>query len=38
MAREDVNQLPVVDRGRLRGVVSRGRILQLVEAHRLLRV
>ena len=32
MAREDVNQLPVVSRGRLEGMVSRGQILRLLRA------
>jgi Zn-dependent protease/predicted transcriptional regulator len=32
MVRDDVNQLPVVDRGLLRGIVSRGQILQLLRA------
>jgi Zn-dependent protease/CBS domain-containing protein len=32
MAREDVNQLPVVDHGRLEGVVTRGQILQLLRS------
>jgi Zn-dependent protease len=32
MAREDVNQLPVVDHGRLEGMVSRGQILQLLQS------
>jgi Zn-dependent protease/predicted transcriptional regulator len=32
MAREDLNQLPVVERGRLEGIVTRGHILGLVQA------
>jgi CBS domain-containing protein len=32
MARDDVNQLPVVDRGRLQGVVTRAQILQLLQS------
>lgn len=32
MAREDVNQLPVMDQSHLEGVVSRGQILQLIQA------
>ncbi len=32
MAREDVNQLPVVSEGRLEGIVSRSHILQLLQA------
>lgn len=31
MAREDVNQLPVVQNGRLEGVISRGHILRLLQ-------
>jgi Zn-dependent protease/predicted transcriptional regulator len=31
MAREDLNQLPVVDRGHLEGFVSRGHILRLLQ-------
>jgi Zn-dependent protease/CBS domain-containing protein len=37
MAREDVNQLPVMDRAGLRGMVTRGQILQLLEARAELR-
>jgi Zn-dependent protease/predicted transcriptional regulator len=33
MAREDVNQLPVVSDGRLEGIVSRAHILQLLQSH-----
>jgi len=33
MARDDVNQLPVVVDGRLRGIVSRGHILRLLQSH-----
>jgi len=32
MAREDVNQLPVVTDGRLEGIVTRGHILQLLQS------
>ena len=32
MAQEDINQLPVVDHGRLEGMVSRGQILQLLRS------
>ena len=32
MARDDVNQLPVVDHGRLEGIVSRGQIIRLLQA------
>jgi Zn-dependent protease len=32
MARDDVNQLPVVHHGRLEGIVSRGQILRLLQA------
>jgi predicted transcriptional regulator len=32
MARDDVNQLPVVEHGRLEGIVSRGQILRLLQA------
>ena len=32
MARDDVNQLPVVDHGRLQGIVSRGQIMRLLQA------
>lgn len=32
MAREDLNQLPVVVDGRLQGVVTRGNILQLLQS------
>ena len=32
MAREDVNQLPVVENGRLEGIISRSHILQLLQA------
>jgi Zn-dependent protease/predicted transcriptional regulator len=32
MAREDLNQLPVIDRGELQGIVSRGQILGLLQA------
>ena len=32
MAREDVNQLPVVANGRLEGIVTRGHIMQLFQA------
>jgi Zn-dependent protease/predicted transcriptional regulator len=38
MAREDVNQLPVVTNGRLRGIVSRGQILQLLQSRAELSV
>lgn len=31
MAREDVNQLPVVENGRLEGVLSRGHVLQVLQ-------
>ncbi len=37
MARDDVNQLPVVSGGRLEGVVSRGHILQLLQSRGELR-
>ena len=37
MAREDLNQLPVVSRGRLEGIVSRGQILQLLQSRAELR-
>jgi predicted transcriptional regulator len=32
MAHDDVNQLPVVDHGRLEGIVSRGQIIRLLQA------
>jgi Zn-dependent protease/CBS domain-containing protein len=32
MARDDVNQLPVVDHGHLEGIVSRGQIMRLLQA------
>ena len=32
MGRQDVNQLPVVSDGLLAGVLSRGRIVQLLQA------
>jgi CBS domain-containing protein len=32
MARDDVNQLPVVTDGRLEGIVTRGHILQLLQS------
>ena len=32
MGREDVNQLPVVSKGQVDGIVSRGHILQLLES------
>ena len=32
MAREDVNQLPVVEDGRLEGIVSRGNLLQMIHS------
>jgi CBS domain-containing protein len=32
MARENVNQLPVVDHGRLEGIVSRAHVLRLLQA------
>jgi Zn-dependent protease len=32
MARDDVNQLPVVEHGRLEGIVSRGQIIRLLQA------
>jgi Zn-dependent protease len=32
MTQEDINQLPVVDHGRLEGMVSRGQILQLLRS------
>jgi CBS domain-containing protein len=31
MGREDVNQLPVVNDGRLAGIISRGRILRTLQ-------
>jgi len=31
MGREDVNQLPVVSNGRLEGMLSRGRIVQILQ-------
>jgi Zn-dependent protease/predicted transcriptional regulator len=37
MGREDVNQLPVVDQGRLEGVISRGHILRLLQTRAELR-
>ncbi len=37
MAREDVNQLPVVTDGRLEGIVTRGHILQLLQSRAELR-
>jgi Zn-dependent protease len=37
MAREDLNQLPVVSGGRLEGIVSRGQILQLLQSRAELR-
>ena len=37
MAREDVNQLPVVSDGRLEGIVTRGHILQLLQSRAELR-
>jgi Zn-dependent protease/predicted transcriptional regulator len=37
MAREDVNQLPVVSAGHLEGFVSRGQILRLIESRAELR-
>jgi Zn-dependent protease/CBS domain-containing protein len=37
MVREDVNQLPVVTAGRLEGVVTRSRILQLLQSRSELR-
>ena len=33
MAREDVNQLPVISNGHLEGIVSRAHILHLLQAH-----
>jgi Zn-dependent protease len=33
MGREDVNQLPVVENGRLEGILSRGHILQVLQSH-----
>jgi Zn-dependent protease/predicted transcriptional regulator len=38
MAREDLNQLPVMDRGQLEGFVTRAHILQLIEARSELNV
>jgi CBS domain-containing protein len=32
IAQEDVNQLPVLEHGRIRGVISRDQILRLVAA------
>ena len=32
MAREDVNQLPVMEGGRLQGMITRGQVLQLLQA------
>jgi Mg/Co/Ni transporter MgtE len=32
MAREDLNQLPVIDHGRLAGVLTRAEIIQLLQA------
>jgi CBS domain-containing protein len=37
MAREDVNQLPVVSDGRLEGIVSRAHILQLLQSREELK-
>jgi Zn-dependent protease/predicted transcriptional regulator len=37
LAREDLNQLPVMEGGRVTGMVSRGHILQLIEARAELR-
>jgi CBS domain-containing protein len=38
MARDDLNQLPVVSDGRLEGIVSRGNILQLLQSRAELKV
>jgi CBS domain-containing protein len=38
MAREDLNQLPVVSDGHLEGIVSRGHILQLLQSRAELKV
>jgi len=38
MAREDLNQLPVVRDGQLEGVVSRGHILSLLQTRAELQV
>ena len=32
MAREDINQLPVVSNGRVEGIVTRAHLLQVVQA------
>lgn len=37
MVREDINQLPVVEDGRLEGVISRGQIMQLLQSRLELR-
>ncbi len=38
MGREDVNQLPVVNDGRLAGIISRGHILRTLQTRAELRV
>lgn len=38
MAREDLNQLPVVDNGELAGLISRGHVLQLLQTRAELQV
>ena len=38
MGREDVNQLPVVNDGRLPGIISRGHILRTLQTRAELRV
>jgi CBS domain-containing protein len=38
MAREDVNQLPVMSNGDLEGVVSRAHVLQVLQARAELKV
>jgi Zn-dependent protease/predicted transcriptional regulator len=38
MGRDDVNQLPVVSDGRLEGIISRGRVLQLLQTRAELKM
>jgi CBS domain-containing protein len=37
MAKEDVNQLPVLSNGRLAGVISRAHVVQFIQTHRELK-